>query len=90
MTWYEIATVAAVVRTRSLLAAARELGLRHSSVSRRLAAIEAALGERNVDRHAGGRKLDVLAVLCIEPAQEDFVTDRLAFWLRDVHAGSRG
>jgi DNA-binding transcriptional LysR family regulator len=45
MRWEDIETVAAVVRTQSLLAAAKELGLRHSSVSRRVTAIEAALDE---------------------------------------------
>lgn len=45
MQWDAIATVAAVVRTKSLLGAAKELGVQHSSVSRRIAAIEAELGE---------------------------------------------
>lgn len=45
MNWDAIATVAAVVRTKSLLGAAKELGVQHSSVSRRIAAIEAELGE---------------------------------------------
>lgn len=45
MRWEDIATVAAVVRSKSFLAAAKELGIRHSSVSRRIAAIEAELGE---------------------------------------------
>jgi len=45
MHWDAIATVAAVVRTKSLLGAAKELGVQHSSVSRRIAAIEAELGE---------------------------------------------
>src|SRR5690349_3978078 len=45
MNWDAIATVSAVVRSKSLLGAARQLGVRHSSVSRRLAAIEAELGE---------------------------------------------
>ena len=45
MNWDAIATVAAVVRNKSLLGAAKELGVQHSSVSRRIAAIEAELGE---------------------------------------------
>jgi DNA-binding transcriptional LysR family regulator len=45
MQWDAIATVAAVVRTKSLLGAAKALGVQHSSVSRRIAAIEAELGE---------------------------------------------
>jgi len=45
MNWDAIATVAAVVRSKSLLGAAKELRVQHSSVSRRIAAIEAELGE---------------------------------------------
>jgi DNA-binding transcriptional LysR family regulator len=45
MHWDAIATVSAVVRTKSLLGAAKELGVQHSSVSRRIAAIEAELDE---------------------------------------------
>ena len=45
MHWDAIATISAVVRRKSLLGAAKELGVRHSSVSRRIAAIEAELGE---------------------------------------------
>jgi len=45
MRWEDIETVAAVVRTGSFLAAARELGVQHSSISRRIAAIEEKLGE---------------------------------------------
>jgi len=54
MNWDAIATVAAVVRTKSLLRAARALGVQHSSVSRRIAAIEAELGEELFVR---GRRL---------------------------------
>ena len=45
MNWDAIATVAAVVRTKSLLGAAKDLGVQHSSVSRRITAIETELGE---------------------------------------------
>ncbi len=54
MNWDAIETVAAVVRTKSLLGAAKELGVQHSSVSRRIAAIEAELGETLFRR---GRRL---------------------------------
>ena len=42
--WDELQTVEAVVRCGSVEAAGRELGLQHSSVSRRLAALERRLG----------------------------------------------
>jgi DNA-binding transcriptional LysR family regulator len=45
MNWDTIATIAAVVRAKSLLGAAKELGIQHSSVSRRISAIEAELEE---------------------------------------------
>lgn len=45
MNWDAIATIAAVIRTQSLLGAAKQLGVQHSSVSRRISAIEAELGE---------------------------------------------
>lgn len=44
MTWDELQTVEALVRTGSVIATARELGLRHSSVSRRIDALERTLG----------------------------------------------
>lgn len=43
MSWDDLQTIEALVRTGSLLAAATELSLRHSSVSRRVGAIERAL-----------------------------------------------
>src|SRR4051794_32019971 len=42
--WEDIQTVEALVRTGTVVAAAQELGLRHSSVSRRIDALERALG----------------------------------------------
>ncbi|WP_426747777.1 LysR family transcriptional regulator [Myxococcus faecalis] len=44
ISWDEIQTLEALVRTGSIEAAGRELSLRHSSVSRRIAALEARLG----------------------------------------------
>lgn len=43
MSWDDLQTVEALVRLESLESAAHELGLRHSSVSRRIAALEARL-----------------------------------------------
>lgn len=44
MTWDELQTIEALVRTGSVIGAARELGLRHSSISRRIDALERTLG----------------------------------------------
>ncbi|NTX66092.1 LysR family transcriptional regulator [Myxococcus sp. CA051A] len=44
ISWDELQTIEALVRTGSVEAAGRELSLRHSSVSRRVAALEARLG----------------------------------------------
>lgn len=44
MSWEDIRTVEALVRTGSLTAAATELGLRHTSISRRIDALESSLG----------------------------------------------
>lgn len=44
ITWEDLQTLEALVRTRSVEAAGRELELRHSSVSRRIAALEKHLG----------------------------------------------
>ncbi|WP_434347622.1 LysR family transcriptional regulator [Myxococcus virescens] len=44
ITWDELQTIEALVRLENLEAAARELSLRHSSVSRRIAGLESRLG----------------------------------------------
>ena len=44
LTWDDLQTVEVLVRTGSIVAAARELSLRHSSISRRVDALERALG----------------------------------------------
>lgn len=44
ITWDELQTIEALVRLESLEAAAQELSLRHTSVSRRIAGLEARLG----------------------------------------------
>jgi DNA-binding transcriptional LysR family regulator len=54
LSWDDLQTVEALVRTGAVLAAAKDLGLRHSSVSRRVAAIEQELGAQLFLR---GRKL---------------------------------
>lgn len=44
LSWSDLQTVEALVRTGSVVGAARELSLRHTSISRRVAALERALG----------------------------------------------
>ena len=44
ITWDDLQTVESLVRTGSVVGAARELSLRHSSISRRVDALERALG----------------------------------------------
>src|SRR5215471_11374903 len=57
--WDDIAMVAAVVEAGSFLGAARQLGCEHSSVSRRIAAIEEGLGDTLFVR---GRRLVATAL----------------------------
>ena len=72
MNWDAIATVSAVVRTKSLLGAAKALGVQHSSVSRRIAAIEAELGEALF--HRGRRLTPTRLALEIEAHAEAMAT----------------
>lgn len=52
--WETLRTVLAITRTRGLSGAARELGVEHSTVFRRLQQLEAQLGVRLFDRLRGG------------------------------------
>lgn len=55
--WSDIRYFLAVVRTGKITVAARRLGVEHSTVSRRLAALERALGARLFDREPSGYRL---------------------------------
>lgn len=44
LTWDDLQTIEALVRSGTVIAAARELGLQHSSISRRIDGLERALG----------------------------------------------
>lgn len=57
MNWDDLRVFLLVVRRGSILAAAGELGLDHSTVSRRIAGLEARLGARLFDR--AGRRLRI-------------------------------
>lgn len=76
--WNDLRFLLAVARAGSSLGAARRLGVNQSTVQRRLAELEARLGERLVERQAAGYRLSDLgqAVLAqaeaVEAAAEDF------------------
>jgi len=52
--WDDLRTLLAIARAGSLAGAARQLGVNHSTVFRRLGALEARLGTRLFERAAGG------------------------------------
>jgi DNA-binding transcriptional LysR family regulator len=89
--WNDLRFLLAVAREGSTLAAARRLGVNQSTVQRRLAELEARLGERLVERLAAGYRLTDLgqAVLvraeAVEAAAEEF-----AKAVRDQGRGARG
>ena len=55
--WTDLQYVLAVARAGSLAAAARELGVNHATVLRRVARLEEAQGAKVFDRHPGGYRL---------------------------------
>src|SRR5260370_35554276 len=57
MDWDNVRVFLAVARGGQFVAAARRLGLDHAAVSRRIAALEAALGAKLFDRRTTGAKL---------------------------------
>ncbi|MCW5745427.1 MAG: LysR family transcriptional regulator [Alphaproteobacteria bacterium] len=67
--WEDVRAFAAVVRLGSLSAAARELGLNHATVARRLAALERSLGAAAVQRTRTGYMATATGARLIEPAQ---------------------
>ena len=57
MDWDNVRVFLAVARAGQFVAAARRLGLDHATASRRVAALEAALGRKMFDRRTTGAKL---------------------------------
>jgi DNA-binding transcriptional LysR family regulator len=55
--WGDLKVFIAVARAGSTLAAARQLGVNQTTVARRIAALETALGTRLFDRHQDGYRL---------------------------------
>jgi DNA-binding transcriptional LysR family regulator len=60
MDWDDVRSFLAIARTRSLSGAARELGVRQSTMSRRLEAMEARNGARLLQRTTSGYELTAL------------------------------
>lgn len=60
MDWDDVRSFLAIARTRSLSGAARELGVRQSTMSRRLEAMEARSGARLLQRTTNGYELTAL------------------------------
>lgn len=60
MDWDDVRSFLAIARARSLSGAARELGLRQSTMSRRLAALEAKAGARLLQRTPRGYELTAI------------------------------
>ncbi len=89
--WNDLRFLLAVAREGSTLAAARQLGVNQSTVQRRLADLEARLGERLVERLAAGYRLTDLgqAVLARAEAVETAV-DAFAQAVQDQGRGARG
>lgn len=76
--WGDLRFFVAVARLGSLSAAARELRVEHSTVARRLDALEERLGVRLFDRLARGWRLTVEGERLLEPARR-LEDDALAF-----------
>ncbi|MEM9302147.1 MAG: LysR family transcriptional regulator [Pseudomonadota bacterium] len=69
MNWNDIPVFLAIADAQSLAGAARQIGVNHSTVFRRLKALEASLGARLFDRLAEGYRLTALGESMLEPAR---------------------
>jgi DNA-binding transcriptional LysR family regulator len=69
MNWDDLRIFLAVARGGGLLAAARRLGLDHTTVARRLTALETAIGARLVDRSPRGARLTDAGAGLLEHAE---------------------
>ena len=68
--WDDLKYALAVHRNGGLSGAARELGVNHSTVSRRLSALEAQMGVRLFDRFANGLSVTAFGQHAIRAAEE--------------------
>jgi len=69
MNWDDLRIFLAVARTGGLLSAARRLGIDHTTVARRLSALEAAVGARLVDRSPRGARLTDAGLKLLQHAE---------------------
>lgn len=69
MDWDDLKVFLSLLRSPNIRAAAERLGVSHSTVSRRLAGLEAALGAKLFLRHADGLTPTETAVALIGPAE---------------------
>lgn len=80
--WEDLRHFAALARDKSLSAAARRLGVDHATVARRVAALEAALGLKLVDRRPRAYLLTAdgerIAALAARMEEEAFAVGRAA------------
>ncbi len=67
--WDDLRFLLALAREGSTLAAGRKLGVNQSTVQRRLAELEATLGERLVERHVSGYRLTDLGRAVLPQAE---------------------
>lgn len=89
--WSDLQYVLAVARTGSLAAAARALGVSHSTVLRRLERFEEAHGARLFARHRSGyRLLPEHGALASDLAEVAAQTDRIMRRLSGTEAGFAG
>jgi molybdate transport repressor ModE-like protein len=69
MNWDDLRVFLAIANAGSLTAAARRLGVNQSTVSRRLAAMEAHMGARLIERSVGGHALTAAGSALLETAR---------------------
>lgn len=68
--WEDLLTLAVLVRSGSYSAAAREMGLTHATVSRRLTRLETALGTHVLERRDGRPELTETGWMALTAAEE--------------------
>jgi len=67
--WSDLRHFLAVARSGSTLSAAKNLGVNQTTVARRIAALEEAIGEKLFDRAAGGYRLTDLGSAMVQNAE---------------------
>ncbi len=89
--WNDLRFLLAVAREGSTLAAARRLGVNQSTVQRRLAELEARLGQRLVERLASGYRLTDLGQAVLARAEAvEAAAEAFGQAVQDQCRGARG